>query len=205
VGDLREKNILVDDCGQICLVDCDSFQIIDEKNKRFFASQTYTPAYLAPEWIGKDLSTINRRTNDHFALAVWIFQMLMNGMHPYQARGGRASQAPSLTEKIKLGTYPYGSGRRLQPPQAAPDFNRVPRSIRRLFEASFVKGHKHPDSRPEAMDYAKVLKREIGRLKSCRKNSRHKYSGDLGTCPFCQKGTRPAGPAAIFITKIKQA
>lgn len=187
VGDLREKNILVDDQGQVCLVDCDSFQIIDETNRRFFASQTYTPAYLAPEWIGRDLTKVNRRDNDHFAMGVWIFQMLMNGMHPYQAKGGRANQAPSLSEKIKRGTYPYGGRMGVQPPPAAPDFNQVPKSLQALFTACFVKGHRNPKVRPEAMDYARVLKQELGRLKICKVNRYHKYSGDRLACPFCKK------------------
>ncbi len=195
VGDLREKNILVDDQGRVCLVDCDSFQIIDEANRRFFASQTYTPAYLAPEWIGRDLAKVNRRDNDHFALGVWIFQMLMNGMHPYQAKGGKANQAPSLSEKIKRGTYPYGGRRGVQPPPAAPDFSQVPKSLQALFTACFVKGHRDPNARPEAMDYARVLKRELGRLKTCKVNRCHRYSGDRLACPFCQKSGKRNGQA----------
>jgi len=195
VGDLREKNILVDQNGQVCLVDCDSFQIMDAAKKRFFASETYTPGYLAPEWIGRDLSKANRRENDHFALAVWLFQMLMNGMHPYQARGGKAEGCPSLEEKIKKGTYPYASSRGLKPPVAAPDYKQVPASLRTLFEAAFVAGQKSPDRRPEALDYANQLKREVGRLKTCRRNRQHRYSGDLGSCPFCNKSNpRPAKP-----------
>lgn len=193
VGDLREKNILVDDQGQICLVDCDSFQIIDEANQRFYASQTYTPAYLAPEWIGRDLSHANRRSNDCFALGVWIFQMLMNGMHPYQAKGGKANHAPSLSEKIKKGTYPYAGAWGVQPPPAAPDFNQVPKNLQKLFADCFVKGHRKPEARPEAMDYARVLKREIGRLKTCKANRTHKYSGDRITCPFCREAGKKGG------------
>jgi serine/threonine protein kinase len=185
VGDLREKNILVDASGQVCLVDCDSFQIMDPAKKRFFASQTYTPAYLAPEWTDKDLSKANRRGNDHFALGVWIFQMLMNGMHPYQARGGKADHAPSLSEKIKKGTYPYARARGLKPPVAAPDFDQVPKSLQVLFQACFVNGHRHPDDRPQALAYADTLKHEIGRLKTCKKNRNHRYSGDRARCPFC--------------------
>jgi len=193
VGDLREKNILVDDQGQVCLVDCDSFQIIDEANRRFFASQTYTPAYLAPEWIGRDLAKVNRRDNDQFALGVWIFQMLMNGMHPYQAKGGKANQAPSLSEKIKRGTYPYGGRRGVQPPPAAPDYSQVPKRLQALFTACFVKGHRNPHARPEAMDYARVLKGELGRLKTCKVNRYHKYSGDRLDCPFCKRTGRKRG------------
>jgi|GEM_PF-2009493 len=205
VGDLREKNILVDDRGQVCLVDCDSFQIIDEVNRRFYASQTYTPAYLAPELIGKDLAKANRRNNDHFALGVWIFQMLMNGMHPYQAKGGKANHAPSLSEKIKKGTYPYAGARGVQPPPAAPDFNQVPKSLQALFTACFVKGHRNPDARPEAIDYAKVLKREIGRLKTCKVNRYHKYSGDRVACPFCKKKSKTgSAPRRTSQAKLRQ-
>ncbi|BES66588.1 hypothetical protein SANA_30270 [Gottschalkiaceae bacterium SANA] len=193
VGDLREKNILVDASGQVCLVDCDSFQIMDPAKKRFFASQTYTPAYLAPEWTDKDLSKTNRRGNDHFALGVWIFQMLMNGMHPYQARGGKADHAPSLSEKIKKGTYPYARARGLKPPVAAPDFNQVPRSLQLLFLACFVNGYRDPDARPQALAYADTLKDEIKRLKSCQSNHNHRYSGDRASCPFCATA-RPVNP-----------
>lgn len=187
VGDLREKNILVDAKGQVCLVDCDSFQIMDPSKKRFFASQTYTPAYLAPEWTDQDLSKVNRRGNDNFALGVWIFQMLMNGMHPYQARGGKADHAPSLSEKIKKGTYPYARARGLKPPAAAPDFDQVPKRLQLLFQVCFVNGHDHPDDRPQALAYANALKREIERLKLCSKNRNHRYSGDQMHCPFCRR------------------
>jgi serine/threonine protein kinase len=203
VGDLREKNILVDNTGQICLVDCDSFQVIDEKNKRFFASETYTPGYLAPEYIGKSLAKENRRDNDYFALAVWVFQMLMNGMHPYQARGGKADQCPSLEEKIKKGTYPYGRIRGIRPPVAAPEFSQVPGSLQVLFQAAFEIGQKDPSKRPMPLAFANTLKREIARLKSCRKNRNHKYSGDLARCPFCQRKVQPARPNPIRSNPIR--
>ena len=175
----------------------------------FFASETYTPGYLAPEWIGRDLSKVNRRENDHFALAVWLFQMLMNGMHPYQARGGKAEGCPSLEEKIKMGTYPYTRGRGLKPPVAAPDYRQVPVGLRNLFELAFVRGQMDPTKRPEALTYANQLKREIGRLKICRRNRLHRFSGDLSSCPFCNRTSpkpvkpKPNRPMPVTPNRVK--
>jgi hypothetical protein len=151
VGDLSEQNVRIDD-GTVTLIDCDSYSIEGQE----FVGNMEAPRYTPPEGRGESHKGVKR--TDRFGVAVHIFQFLMAGFHPYQAVGKQAVDGP-LHEAIQRGDFPYGqsSSPELNPPPAAPDFDRLPSSIRRSFEQCFARGRRDPTARPSLQDWLGVL------------------------------------------------
>ena len=164
IGDLKDANILVTSRGQVVFVDTDSFRIRTEG--RLYPCKLKTDEYLAPELVGRDLSFVERnRTHDNFALGVLIFQLLMNGWHPFAGVWpGESDDPPPVEQWIRRGLFPYGGcsyvdGRQLRPPPAAaPRFDTLDRRLRDYFQRCFVLGHKHPHQRPSAREWATLLR-----------------------------------------------
>ena len=81
--DLKPLNVLAyRQDGYLCLVDCDGFCI--QSNGVAFPASAYTPDYLAPEY---QVPTFKPdqcgEEQDRFALAVIVYELLDNGIHPF--------------------------------------------------------------------------------------------------------------------------
>ena len=86
IGDVNFKNALFTDQALITIVDCDSMQVTDAKGT-IHRCLVGLPEYTAPELQGADFGKVNRTTeSDTFGLAVLIFQLLMQGFHPFAGR-----------------------------------------------------------------------------------------------------------------------
>ncbi|PKL60428.1 MAG: hypothetical protein CVV33_02735, partial [Methanomicrobiales archaeon HGW-Methanomicrobiales-4] len=160
VGDLRENNLLVSDSGDLILIDTDSFQIRDPASGRVFWSRVGTGEYLPPEHLDGSFAHdgCDRRSGDNFALAVLIFRFLMDGVHPFQAKGPLVREAPATTDKILLGHFAFESRiAGISPPDYAPSYQAVPALVRTLFREAFVTGHTRPKARPDAERWVQVL------------------------------------------------
>src|SRR5436305_1951244 len=84
VGDVNESNILVADTALITVVDTDSFQVRDPDGKTVFHCPVAKPEFTPPELQGRQLHDVDRvPAHDRFGLAVLIFQLLMEGTHPF--------------------------------------------------------------------------------------------------------------------------
>lgn len=165
IGDLRETNILVGINTLITLIDCDSFQIKDKHSNKIYYTRVGTPEYLPLELLHANFGANNydRYYSDLFALGIMIFKFLMNGIHPYQARGKLVDDAPTTAAKIEKGYFPYlhsKSSKYILPPTFAPPFEMLPPPIQELFRRCFVEGHKDPQKRPSAKEWFKALKKE---------------------------------------------
>lgn len=166
IGDINERNILVDpERGNVSIVDCDSFQIRDQTNRTIYRCRVGRPEYTAPELLRQMGSKCNIRQcpggpdrhemgypcvnrnqeHDKFGIAVVVFQLLMDGSHPYDCRidEGHAPDASTRQEKIKRGFYPYS---RSKPPfihinnrDNVRRYSRLPDSVKDLFERAFVR------------------------------------------------------------------
>ncbi len=188
VGDLNQKNILVKANALVTLVDTDSFQIGDGKGHCYHCP-VGVPDYTAPELQGQPLASINRQPyHDCFALSVLLFQLLMEGYHPFTGR----PLTPALREREQLslhcmqqGWFPYSNNSAVQPPPAAPPFTSLPPEIRRLFLQSFLVGYTDPTRRPTAETWARALGRAERNLVHCPQERSHWYSNHLQRCPFC--------------------
>ena len=95
VGDVNESNILVSETALVTLVDTDSFQV--PCGATTFRCPVGKPEYTPPELQGVRFREIDRLAeHDAFGLAVMIFQLLMEGIHPFAGRpteGRRSAHA----------------------------------------------------------------------------------------------------------------
>jgi cellulose biosynthesis protein BcsQ len=187
VGDLNDTNILVSDTALVTLVDCDSMQV------RGNSSATYRcmvgrPEYTPPELHHTVLATVERATyHDAFALAVLIFQLLMEGMHPFQSKWLGSGEPPELSEHIRLGDWMFAGSKGLSPPKYALPLNVLPPAIQWLMVESFVEGHRRPESRPSAEKWHAALLSASASLRTCSKNEQHRFSNHLTECPWCHR------------------
>ena len=89
VGDLNCKNIMVSPDGLITMLDNDSFDLLDAESGLHFRCCAGTQDYLAPELQGRNLRSpgaVFSKHSDNFALAIHIFQLLMNNFHPFTGK-----------------------------------------------------------------------------------------------------------------------
>jgi len=161
VGDLRETNLLIG-LKKIVIIDCDSFQIQKSNSESFYPTHVATAEYLPFEAQGKDFSkqSFSRMDSDRFALAVLVFKILMDGVHPYQSQGRLVSHAPSTADKIKRGYFAFDERLHgLHPPPYAPDYHtHVPNAFAICFTQTFVQGHKDPKSRTRPEEFIAACK-----------------------------------------------
>ncbi|ADW70945.1 helix-hairpin-helix domain-containing protein [Granulicella tundricola] len=184
IGDINESNFFVSDQALVTLVDCDSMQAGP------FRCTVAKPEYLAPELHGLDLTRVDRApAHDDFALAVLIFLLVMEGVHPYSGIWQARGEAPSLHLRIANNDYPYAPtiDQRILPMPSAPPFDMLPPTLQGLFFRAFIQGHTHPASRPAPKEWQQAL-RDLGQsLSTCTVNPRHEFSPHLKACPWCAR------------------
>ncbi|MBI4492661.1 MAG: hypothetical protein HY690_07710 [Chloroflexi bacterium] len=84
VGDLNESNVVVTESALVTLVDCDTMQVVDPASGTVYRCSVGKAEYTPPELQGVDFATVDRNPyHDNFALAVLIFILLMEGVHPF--------------------------------------------------------------------------------------------------------------------------
>lgn len=110
IGDLRLKNIVIDETGSPCLVDIDSCQI--DNLPCPIGYPDFTPPELQHIEFKKQLRTYQ---NESFSCSVLLFKLLFCGLHPYDQRNG----ADTIEEEISSHSFPY-------PQNAKGDFSKIP-------------------------------------------------------------------------------
>lgn len=203
VGDLNQKNILVKTNALVTLVDTDSFQISDGSG-HCYRCPVGVPDYTPPELQGQPLDAIDRQPyHDCFGLSVLLFQLLMEGYHPFTGRPLTATL--STVDQLSLhclqqGWFPYSNNPAVQPPPDAPPFTWLPAELRRLFLQSFLIGYTDPMQRPTAATWAQALGCAELNLVQCQRQPVHWYSNHLMHCPFCAR-ERQVTPFSQSISK----
>jgi len=190
-GDLNPNNICVNPkTGFVTLVDTDSYHIKDAKSGAIFRCEVGFPSYVPKELQGINFKTSNLPTftieSDFFALAVLIFQMLMNGAHPYacSVKGDVSGCSHQPVDNIANGFYPYNMKKRgVSIPKYSPQITALPTEMQNMFVSAF---HGWPNARPSAADWYHALERLSGKLKKCRKDDGHIFYKPLFRCPWCQ-------------------
>ena len=187
VGDLNESNILIAPNALAALIDCDSFQVPDPKSRKTYRCMVGKPEYTAPELMGKRYEDVERTAaSDCFALGVFVFQLLMEGTHPYQAKGKLVEDVPNTESKIKRGHFPYTMrGRDIAPPNHAPPYEILHPELQRYFERCFVAGHGDPKARPTAREWHELFRKLERRFVVCPDNPNHCFLNHLRSCPWC--------------------
>jgi serine/threonine protein kinase len=185
IGDINETNFLVSDVAGVTLMDCDSIQVQDNATGARYRRVLGNVEFTAPELQG-EFGEIERETShDYFALAVTIFMLLMEGVHPFEGLWQGAGSSPILETNIRDGRFAFKKGGVLSPLPAAPAFEILPPVLRTLFERCFIDGHRDPSVRPSAWDWHHALKQSEHQIQNCGSNSQHLYSGHLDRCPWC--------------------
>jgi hypothetical protein len=186
IGDLNESNILVNSMALVTLVDTDSFQV--RHQGRVYRCPVGKPEYSPPELQQARFADFDRGPEqDAFALAVLIFQLLMQGIHPFAGRfTGQGEPAP-LEERIAAGHWPYARSRPVPyaPNPHAPPFDVLPPGVQDLLRRCFEEGHVRSVVRPDAAGWQEVLQRAEEELTTCPVSSQHVYHRGLAACPWC--------------------
>lgn len=188
VGDLNESNVLVTPSALVTLIDTDSFQVQEQKGRRVIvyrcpvAKLEYTPPELQRQTPGK---FFRRPEHDAFGLGVLIFQLLMEGSHPYRARWLGEGDPPPVEERIRMGCFPYMASPPcpLAPPPNAYPLDILHPRLAELFSRCFVDGSKRPERRPKPLEWSQAIAAAEKNLVMCQNG--HYFSAHVKECPEC--------------------
>jgi len=201
LGDWNIRNIRITKKGAIVLIDNDGFTI-RSAGGRLFKSKGARPEYMAPEMQGirnlSDPRAVFNEYTDRYGLSVHIFELLMNGEHPFNARQAdpyaASMNAPKMMMSILKGESPYinGIGRI---PRHSPDYCRMmPPYIKKLFNRVFSYNATNcikPETikaRPSAEEWRNALNTLKQDLRSCNRFRHHVYWKGAPECPWCAMG-----------------
>jgi len=189
IGDVNQSNILVYNRAIVTLVDTDSFQVRDFQQGKVYRCWVGKPEYIPPELQGKKLADYDRTPeHDLFGLGVLIFQLLMEGVHPFAGVYQGNEDPPPTQKRILAGHFPYGTKKVPYGwAPGAPPFEVLHPRLRHLLVCCFEDGHSKPQARPDARTWMMALDEAQKALVSCRVNSEHKYGGHLNNCPWCER------------------
>lgn len=168
----------------IALLDCDGFSI-QGRGGRFHAPQ-FTPDYLAPEYQIRALDEAGEETQDRFALAVVIFQLLNFGIHPYSGRPAYDRVPTDVPGRIRERCYAYSQrGNPMMAPNPVSGHALMPRGLRDLFDRAFGD---EPARRPSSAEWSETLRAYAqpsrGLIVICERNREHQhYAGE--PCAAC--------------------
>ena len=184
IGDFNHSGVLISQDAVVALIDADSFQFTI--NGRSYPCVVGVPDFTPPELQGRDLKTVTRtKAQDHFGLAVAIFQLLAMGKHPYAGRF--AGPDLSMGEAIAQNRFAFSIGRRAQtrttPPPGSILLADFPPPIAQAFEAAFGLD---PATRPDAAAWVSLLKNLEGGLSHCTKVKTHYYPSAARGCVWCR-------------------
>lgn len=183
VGDLNESNVLASDRALVTLIDLDSIQVRDGRS--VYRCPVGKLEYTPPELAGRSFREVNRRpASDVFALAVLVFQLLMEGQHPFSGVWHGRGDPPGLEANIRARRSAWLGSRQLGLPPAAPPARLLPPRLRRLFSRSLLSP---AFARPAVRDWQRELDRLEQNLKTCRLNPLHAWSAHLPVCPWCER------------------
>jgi|RhiMetdeSRZDD1v2_1073273.scaffolds.fasta_scaffold54761_5 DNA-binding helix-hairpin-helix protein with protein kinase domain len=193
IADVSQKNILVSDAALVTVLDTDSFEFRDPKTNVLHLCSVRTPGFIAPEGYHAAPKDPRAVEEDRFALAVMVFHLLMEGVHPFACKYSGQGEAPRLQQNVVAGRFPYklSSSPVYQPMPIAPPFGMLPAEIQSLFIRCFVTGHQAPAERPTAKEWQKALTDASKNLTPCTKSKYHYYGNHLGAeCPWCARIAR---------------
>lgn len=208
VGDINESNLLVSETALVTIVDTDSFQVWDAASGTLFRCRVGRPEFTPPELQGQSFARVNREpTQDHFGIGTLVFQLLMEGTHPFAGVYHGAGEAPIYAERIAAGHFPHVASAAVPftPMPAGPRFNWLHPVLQDLFVRCFCDGHTEPARRPDAVSWRYGLEEAEAALVSCHDNAQHVFSNHLAGCPWCERrqmlGGRDPFPSAEAVQR----
>ena len=206
VGDMNQKNILVNPDGTVYLIDVNSFDVTDDQGVHYPCSVGFSEL-LAPELQSEGLLKDKRftRESDCFTLAVHIFHLLMQNADPFSfvPRTSRSASVPvfslnaSNNEAIIRGESVFFRevpGKAL--PHWVPPLDMLPPYIVELFRRTFgYEDGTAPETiarRPTAEEWvAGLAKLYQEPMRPCSDDPFHWYLCSHGECPLCRTQKQP--------------
>jgi len=188
VGDVNESNILVTPSALVTMIDTDSFQVKEEEGARLvvYPCPVGKPEYTSPELQGQSFQqTIQKPEQDRFGLGILIFQLLMEGSHPFRAKWLASGDPPPIEERIKQGCFPHVEKPTcpVEVPRTLLSLDTLNPKLAYLMRACFAEGHKQPSQRPTPEVWSQALGSAERALIPCPQG--HYYSNHLRECPYC--------------------
>jgi DNA-binding helix-hairpin-helix protein with protein kinase domain len=196
IGDFNERNILVTSQALITLIDCDSMQVKPPRGEPFFC-RVGRPEFTPPELINANWArTLRHPSSDLFALAIHLYQLLMDGEHPFRGVWSGGGEKPSVSQLARQGDWVHKVGGLLRPRPSAIDFTLLPLNVRQLFCDAFEGGAISPSRRPSALVWNQALTALAAQLRTCPADGTHFYPSASPYCPWCsrQHGTGTCDP-----------
>ncbi len=196
--DLKPSNVSIyKKTMTVAMFDCDGFSIQGEQAR--FPAEFVSEEYIYPEGMNEACEDMGEE-QDRFALAVIIFKLLNNGIHPFSGVVKKnADSTLSIQERIEGYHYAYGIwGDNYQAPHPYSVHEFLPQSTLKLFDRAFVKGQK----RPSALEWQAELDFLLKNIKRCKKNPNHVYFTNKG-CGLCVADERLK--ANLKVIKEKKA
>ncbi|WP_316201375.1 MULTISPECIES: protein kinase domain-containing protein [unclassified Bradyrhizobium] len=184
IGDFNHSGVLISQGATVALIDADSFQFA--VNGRSYPCVVGVPDFTPPELQGRDLKTVTRtKAQDHFGLAVAIFQLLAMGKHPYAGtfEGGDLTMSEAIVQNRFAFSITRRTQTRTKPPPGSLLLSDFPSPIAEAFEAAFGL---EPSARPDAASWISLLKDFEARLSHCTKVKTHYYPSAARECVWCR-------------------
>jgi amino acid transporter len=201
IGDFNERNILVTSQARVTLIDCDSMQFTASGGRVYFC-RVGRPEFTPPELLNADWTrTFRHPSSDLFALAIHIYQLLMEGEHPFRGAWSGTGEKPPVSDLAVTGTWAFERRGKLGPRPTAIDVGLLPDSIRDMFRQAFENGAISPARRPTALQWQQALTPLLGRLRTCRADREHRYPPHHGSsCPWCEHQRQRATAATTTLS-----
>lgn len=178
--DLKPSNLYVyKENMLVAVVDCDGLSIKGENTR--YPAEYVSEEYIYPEGMNQTCEQMGEE-QDKFALAVIIFRLLNNGIHPFSGTP-KDSAGDMLTIQTRIEQYHYAYGLwpdKYQYPHPYSIHEYFNKETLELFERAFTKGGK----RPSAYEWQEHLWKLMHGLKQCKQNSDHTYFTSKG-CGLC--------------------
>lgn len=180
IVDLKPANVSIyKKTMLVALFDCDGFSIKGENNERYPAEYV-SEEYIYPEGMQQTCQEMGEE-QDKFALAVIIFKLLNEGIHPFSGTPRKNENMLSLQERISGYHYAYGMWPdTYQAPHPYSIHDYFDKNTMNMFERAFTKGNE----RPSALEWQMQLEYILKHLKQCKKNHDHAYFTPKG-CGLC--------------------
>lgn len=180
IVDLKPSNVSVYKSNMlVAMVDCDGFSIKGERAR--YPAEFVTEEYIYPEGMALSCEEMGEE-QDKFALAVIIFKLLNNGIHPFSGTPRKADDE-MLTIQNRIENYHYAYGLwpdKYQAPHPYSLHEYFDKTTLEMFERAFTKGAE----RPSAYEWQEHLWKLMHSLRQCKNNPNHVYFTGKG-CGLC--------------------
>ena len=193
IGDFNESNIRAWREARVTLLDCDSMQIRDPVSGEWFFCRVGRPEFTPPELVRADwASTVRHPSSDLFALAIHLYQLLLEGEHPFRGVWRGDGEKPPVSVLAGRGIWAHQNGGPLVPRPAAISAGLLPPAIVAMFRQAFEDGAVDPGARPTAARWHAALDGLAGQLRRCAADGAHFYPRSHDACPWCRYTPPPA-------------